>query len=205
MDASVANLGVAPAVMLLHNPERTLAELAPEPARDHLVAACAVLDEAVTAGLCGAWGISCWDTRPLLRVLHATAGSAIATPGVLMIRAGLLVPTDVLTASEQVAGWFDLDTSARWGMSPFRGDATNPVWDTVNLRLFLTPGQQCTTLGAAFRAAYELPRVSRIATGTSSVDHLRELLDATTLDVADDQIARYRTLLRATAVRGGAR
>lgn len=47
---SVQDLKVQPEVVLLHNPERTLAELAPEQGRDRWAAACTALDDTTAAG-----------------------------------------------------------------------------------------------------------------------------------------------------------
>jgi aryl-alcohol dehydrogenase-like predicted oxidoreductase len=103
---------------------------------------------------------------------------------------------EVLDAAERLADRFGLDTQARWGMSPFGGTTTDPGWDAVDPRMFLAEGQECRQIQAVFRLAFQLPPVDRIAVGTSSAAHLRELRAATGLDVAGDRIARYRALLR---------
>jgi aryl-alcohol dehydrogenase-like predicted oxidoreductase len=82
-------------------------------------------------------------------------------------------------------------------MSPFAGHATDPVWAVVNVGAFLDSDQQCSPLQAAFRVAYELPPVSRIAVGTNRVDHLRDLVTALRLRTDGDRIGKYRELLRA--------
>ncbi len=84
-------------------------------------------------------------------------------------------------------------------MSPFAGHATDPVWGAVNVRTFLEPGQECSALQAAFRVAYEVPPVSRIAVGTNLVDHLRDLVTALRLRADANRIGSYRELLRAKA------
>ncbi|MGH3695277.1 MAG: aldo/keto reductase [Pseudonocardiaceae bacterium] len=194
VEESVEDLCRPPDVMFLHNPERTVAVLPPDEAGDCLAAACTALHDASAAGLCGVWGLSCWDPRPLL----ASGGlKAIPAPDVLMCRAGLLVSADVLDAGDTIATLCGLDVSARWGMSPFAGQATDPVWTTVNVRAFLEAGQECSTLQAAFRTAYELPPVSRIAVGTNSIDHLRDLVTALRLRADNNRISSYRELLRA--------
>lgn len=85
-------------------------------------------------------------------------------------------------------------------MSPYGGQATHPGWDEVDARQFLHENQDCSRVSAAFRVAYELPQVSRVAVSTSSAEHLAELAAATALDANDNQIARYRSLLRANAL-----
>ncbi|MGH3994032.1 MAG: hypothetical protein ACRDSN_16425 [Pseudonocardiaceae bacterium] len=123
----------------MHNPEQTLAELAPEQGHDSWAAACTALDDMATAGWCRSWGVACWDG----------------------------------------------------------GQATHPVWDVVDARQFLQEGQDCSPIPAAFRVAYELPQISRVAVSTSRSKHLAELVAATALDADDLRIARYRALLRA--------
>jgi pyridoxine 4-dehydrogenase len=189
----VLDLGVQPDVVLLHNPERTLAELAPEQGRDRWAAACTTLDDMTAAGWCRSWGLACWDPRPILPVLDR----ALPTPASVMVRAGLLVRVQILDASERLATWFGLGRHARWGMSPYGGHATHPIWDEVDARRFLQGSHDCSPIPAAFRVAYELPQVSRLTVSTSSGEHLAELVTATALDADDNRIARYRSLLRA--------
>jgi len=85
-------------------------------------------------------------------------------------------------------------------MSPLGGQPTHPVWDEIDARQFLSTGQECSPIPAAFRVSYELPQVSRVAVGASTAEHLAELVAATSLDVDDNRIARYRLLLRAKAL-----
>jgi aryl-alcohol dehydrogenase-like predicted oxidoreductase len=192
---------VQPDVVLLHNPERTLVELTPEQGRDRWALACTALNGMAAAGWCRSWGIACWDPRPILTVLDRT----VPPPALVMVRAGLLVCAEILDASERLATWFDLAEHARWGMSPYGGDATHPVWEQINARQFLETGQACSPISAAFRVAYELPQVSRMAVGASSVEHLAELVAARALDTNGNRITRYRSLLRAKTVRTEAR
>lgn len=197
---SADDLEVRPEVVFLHSPERTLVTLPPERARDSLTAACAILAEATAAGLCGSWGIASWDSRPLLSTLRHDQDSPRhprLAPDVLMVRAGLSVDSDMLDASKDLAALLSVAPNARWGMSPFGGSAHDEVWSTTNIRAFLRPGQECSNLQAAFRIAYDLPRVSQIAVGTRSATHLRELAAATRLCVDTDTITRYRQLIRA--------
>lgn len=194
---SVRDLGVQPDVVMLHNPERTLAELAPKQGRDRWAAACYAMDDMAAAGWCRSWGIACWDPRPVLTVLERE----LPTPALIMVRAGLLVRAEILDASERLATCFGLGTHARWGMSPFGGVATHPVWDQVDARQFLQgTTQECSPVLAAFRIAYELPHVSRMTVSVGTVEHLAELAAAAALDANDNRITRYRSLLRAKAV-----
>jgi pyridoxine 4-dehydrogenase len=182
--------------VLLHNPERTLAELAPEQGQDRWAAACTTLNDLTAAGWCRSWGVACWDPRPVLTVLDR----ALPAPALVMVRAGLLVRAEILDASERLATWFGLGRHARWGMSPYGGQTTHPVWDEVDARQFLKTGQDCSPIPAAFRVAYELPQVSRVAVSTSSEAHLAELVAAAALETDDNRIDRYRSLLRAKAL-----
>ncbi len=196
---SAEDLCRPPDVVLLHNPEQTLASLPLDAGSDCLASACTALHDTSTTGLCGSWGISSWDPRPVLAVFTSAGSAAIPTPDVLMSRAGLLVSADILDTCDALAARWDLDVSARWGMSPFAGHATDPVWAAVNVRAFLEARQECSALQAAFRAAYELPPVSRIAVGTNSVEHLRDLVTALRLRADKNRIGSYRELLRAKA------
>ncbi|MGH3813537.1 MAG: aldo/keto reductase [Pseudonocardiaceae bacterium] len=190
---SVQDMGAKPEVVLLHNPEQTLGELAPEQDHDSWAAACTALDDMATAGWCRSWGVACWDPRPVLTVLDR----GLPTPALVMVRVGLLVRAEILDASDKLATWWGLDAHARWGMSPYGGQATHPVWNEVDARQFLQESQDCSPIPAAFRVAYELPRVGRVAVSTSSSKHLAELVAATVLDTDGNRIARYRALLRA--------
>ena len=71
------------------------------------------------------------------------------------------------------------------------------MWDQIDIRQFLRGTQECSPVQAAFRVAYKLPHVSRMAVSVGTVEHLAELVAATALDANDNQIARYRSLLRA--------
>ncbi|WP_188317102.1 aldo/keto reductase [Solihabitans fulvus] len=189
-------LGVVPSMVLLHNPERTLAELPPRAGAVVLGEACLALREAVRAGWAGGWGIASWSPQPVLAAVRAPDPSEIPAPDVLMVRAGLLVGTKVLDAADALAGRWQLGARQRWGMSPFAGRARDPVWTDVDAdALFLARGQNVTRMQAAFRVAYDLPVVSRMAVGASSVTHLRELVDSVGLRSDPDQVARYRALL----------
>lgn len=86
-----------------------------------------------------------------------------------------------------------------WGMSPFGGSTSDGAWHAANLGAFLQPRQSYSALQAAFRLAYELPPVARVAVGTSNPAHLTELVAATELVVNDDAIGRYRQLIRPPA------
>lgn len=198
VEKSAEDLHQSPAVVFLHNPERSLTDHSPGAARERLAAACTALHEATSEGLCSSWGIATWNPRVMLAALSGP--DVIPTPTVVMVRAGLLVSTEVLGASEALSARFGLDVDARWGMSPFGGRTTDPVWDMVNARVFLHGGQTCSNLQAAFRVAYELPRVGRIAVGTNSVGHLRDLLAAVTQRADERAIIRYRELLHSRAL-----
>ncbi|MGQ0778703.1 MAG: hypothetical protein ACT4NY_30535 [Pseudonocardiales bacterium] len=115
-----------------------------------------------------------------------------------MVRAGLTVDSDILDASEDVAALVSVAPNGRWGMSPFGGSTHDEVWATTNIRTFLRPGQVCSNVQAAFRIAFDLPRVSQLAVGASSATHLNELAAATQLLVDVDTITRYRRLIRAS-------
>ena len=89
---------------------------------------------------------------------------------------------------------------ARWGMSPFGGEARHSVWDQIDVRQFLRGTQECSPVQAAFRVAYELPHVSRMAVSVGTREHLAELVAAAALDANDNRITRYRSLLRGQVV-----
>ncbi|WP_250284631.1 aldo/keto reductase [Frankia sp. CiP1_Cm_nod2] len=196
VEESVFDLGRTPDVVFLHNPEKSLVRVDPTHARDRLDAACTALNEAVAAGLCASWGISSWDTRPLIQVLDDDPFAKAPTPDVLMIRVGLTVSSDQLDASERTAERLGVPPDRLWGMSPFGGDAARDVWKRIKAATFLCPDEHGSNMQAVFRASYELPRVTRISVSSSNIDHMRELVSAETLKVDPDQIARYRQLLR---------
>ncbi|GAA1111760.1 aldo/keto reductase [Nocardiopsis exhalans] len=193
VEESAEELGVSPDVVFLHNPEHTLARLEPQQASDVLADAGAELEAAVASGLTSSWGIASWNPQPLLPALEGTGDTS--TPQVFMARSGLTVSSRTLHAIEAVTALWGLSPAQRWGMSPFAGHSTDPVWDQVNARMFLSDDSSCSNLAAAFRASYELPNVSRVAVGTNQLGHLRELLQAAQLPANDSAIVSYRALL----------
>ncbi|MGP3991661.1 aldo/keto reductase [Streptomyces sp. 3N207] len=199
VERAAQDLGREPDVVLLHNPEHSLSA-GPEAARrERLAAACHVLEDAALSGVCGSWGISSWDPRPL----GALTGDGLPRPDVLMVRSGLLVRAGILEAAELLTA--RLRPSQVWGMSPFGGSTAEDVWGRFDPRVFLREAEQATATQAAFRAAYRLPAVDAVAVGTDNPAHLRELVDALALEVDEDVVGQYRRLLRDAADRSEAR
>lgn len=196
---TVDDLGVVPSVVLLHNPEQSLIDLPTTHAYNRLSAACAALAEAKAAGLCGEWGISSWSPRPVLKALAQATPATVPRPDVVMVRAGLLVRADVLDEGDRLFQVLKVPRTGRWGMSPYGGIASDSVWTEINARAMLDGAPSCTPHQAAFRVAYELPAVHRVAVGTDNPEHLRELATATTFKVNHEQVSVYRTLLRDSA------
>ncbi|MEU5048652.1 aldo/keto reductase [Streptomyces sp. NPDC021096] len=197
LDRTNRDLRCVPDLVLLHNPERSLPAYTTAN-RDALGRACAALATAAQAGLCGAWGISSWDPRPLPCLVDAT----LPRPAVLMVRAGLLAGIDVLAASEALADQWGLTPDQVWGMSPFGGDPTDPVWGRLDPRVFISDADNAlAALQAAFRTAFRLPEVGRIAVGTDKPSHLRELIDALRYEPDVGRLRSYRQLLRERAGR----
>ncbi len=198
LERSADDLGRTPDVVFLHNPERTLRAAAdPARGRDLFLAAAGALVEAARSGLCGAWGVSTWDAQPLVDALRADGAVAPPRPGHLMHRVGVLVGPEALTAADALADLLGVDVGGRWGMSPFGGDTRQPFWEDLRVTSLLgsPPPAGVSTARAAFRLAYELPPVTRVAVSTSDPAHLAELADAANLDVDHARVARYRALL----------
>lgn len=196
VELAVEDLGVVPSVVLLHNPERSLADLPPAEAFHRLRAACEVLEAAKAAGLCQRWGISSWNPLPLLDTIGEVGAGVFPRPDVVMVRSGLLVGSDALDRAEALLDVLNVPLEGRWGMSPFGGNARDPIWDDVDARMFLADEQMCSRPQAAFRVAFELPAVQRVAVGTDNPVHLRDLVMATTLTVDHARLSAYRMLLR---------
>ncbi|WP_405988440.1 aldo/keto reductase [Streptomyces sp. NBC_00986] len=183
VERSVKELGRIPDTVLLHNPESSVGGFAD---------ACAVLLEMREAGRCKNWGLSTWDPRPLLE-----ADWEIPRPDVAMVRAGLTVPVGILDAVDELvdrAGIAEL-----WGMAPFAGNADDSIWQTVDTSAFLVPGQQGSTLQTGVAAAFAIPEVSRLAVGTSDIEHLAEAVGGSRLEVSTETVTAYRALLRERA------
>lgn len=195
VEQSAHDLERGPDVVFLHNPELALSGLGLIEAHERLAAACGVLAEATLSGLCGGWGIATWDPRPV--VAAAEQDTVSIQPGTLLLRAGLSVPAPILDAGERLRRALHVAPQRCWGMSPFGGSTADPAWSAVNLRAFLADYADCSTPQVAFRLAYELPPVARVAVGTSNPAHLRELTIATELSVSCAAIHRYRELLQA--------
>ncbi|GAU65233.1 hypothetical protein SSP35_01_05710 [Streptomyces sp. NBRC 110611] len=191
VEQAVRDLGREPDLVFLHNPEHSLQEAAPY-SRDILAQACAALNAAAAKGLCGAWGVASWDPSPLPSLIDAT----VPKPSVLMVRAGLLVGTRTLDATEALAEAWGLEEGTVWGMSPFGGSTRAPIWEKSDPRVFLEGGNGFSRIQAAFRAAFHLPQVSTIAVGTDEPTHLGELLGALAGKVDERAIREYRSLLR---------
>ncbi|SEK66125.1 aldo/keto reductase [Streptacidiphilus jiangxiensis] len=191
LEQVVRDLGRPPDLVFLHNPEATLSD--DRDAETTWANACDVLAAAVAAGLCGSWGVATWNPRPLLDL----AGAA-PPPHTLMVRAGLLVGARTLTAGETLAARWNLRPQQLWGMSPFGGSTTDPVWSAVDPRLLLpADGQALTLAQAAFRLAFELPTVSCVAVGAQRPQHLADLLAALDHPVDPAVVRDYRALLDA--------
>lgn len=186
VEESAEHLGRRPNTVLLHNPETSPAGF---------TAACEALAAMREAGLFERWGISSWDPRLLLYRPYRGP-----RPDVLMVRAGLMVPTAVLEAADALT--FAVRSRERWGMAPFGHNANDPVWNGVNASVFLAPEQTAPMIHAAFAVAFSLPAVSRVAVGTTKPDHLRELKAACSLTLNEQAIGRYRTLLHQKATFG---
>lgn len=193
-ERSADELGRSPDVVFLHNPELALSGLDRAESYRTLAAACAALADAVQSGTCGTWGIATWDPRPVAAAVEHDPTSI--RPSALLLRAGLSVAAPILSTGEALCRILDVPSERRWGMSPFGGSTADPAWSAVDLSAFLAAGQDCSTPQAAFRLAYELPRVARVAVGTSNPAHLRELAAATTLTVSETAISRYRSLIQ---------
>ena len=119
---SAAALGRAPDTVFLHNPEH-------DPSR--FAHACEALDACTQEGLCRAWGIATWDPRALL----AVAAETNSRPDIVMVRAGLSVTAAVLEAGERFTAV--LGPGDVWGMAPFAGNPSDPVWSKVDTTVFL--------------------------------------------------------------------
>ncbi|MEV5489646.1 aldo/keto reductase [Streptomyces bobili] len=191
VEQAAADLGREPDLVFLHNPEHSLCAAVPHN-QDALVQACATLDAAVAKGLCAAWGVASWDPSPLLSLIDTTA----PRPAVLMVRAGLLVGDRTLDAADALTEAWGLEGGEVWGMSPFGGSTSTPVWDRIDPRLFLRDDSRLSRVQAAFRAAYHLPRVGTVAVGTDEPAHLGELVGALAGGVDERTVQEYRSLLR---------
>ncbi len=133
------------------------------------------------------------------RAERSQLDTRVPGPHVMMAPAGLLVPANVLDASEQLAGHFDIRPAGRWGMSPFGGRASDPLWETVKPRQFLSPHQRCSLRQAVVRVAFLLPAVDPLAVGIDQPAHLDELIAARDLTLDQATVARYRELIRTRA------
>ncbi|MFF4258424.1 aldo/keto reductase [Streptomyces sp. NPDC001663] len=191
VEQAAQDLGREPDLVFLHNPEHSLHESVPHD-QDVLVEACAALDDAAAKGLCAGWGIASWDTSQLANMIDATG----PRPSVLMVRAGMLVGARNLDAADALIKAWDLSVDELWGMSPFGGSTSDPVWDRVDPRIFLRTDDQLSRVQAAFRAAFHLPRVGSVAVGTDEPAHLGELVGALAGEVDERTVREYRSLLR---------
>lgn len=196
IEITADTLGRVPDVIFLHNPERGLRQDSHEAAYASLAEACDTLQDAARSGLCAEWGISTWDPRSIVKMLHHSGGLTVS-PAHLMHRSGVLVSSAVIEASETLADLLGLASEGRWGMSPFAGSTRAPFWDTVNLAPLLSAPGQHRPVETAFRLAYELPKVGRVAVSANDPAHLRALVEATRLSVDHAMVDRYRSLLRA--------
>lgn len=189
VEVAVHDLGREPDLVFLHNPEHSLAQVADMSAANLLGDACSILVDATRRGLCGSWGVSTWDPRPLAELTVWE----LPRPDVLMLRAGLLVGAEVLQAGETLAS--RMDPAAVWGMSPFAGNASDPVWARFDPRLFLRVPERVNRAQAAFRVAFHLPEVAKMAVSSNSGEHLGELVESLAHSVDSAVVTEYRRLL----------
>jgi pyridoxine 4-dehydrogenase len=197
LEQSAEELGQRPSVVLLHNPEESLRGLSAASGADTLIPACGALKHAVSAGLADSWGISTWQPRSIADALTSVPVDDRPRPAVVMVRSGLLVSAPGLEAGEHLAAL--LNPVQIWGMSPFGGDTSDPVWKSIDSRLFLAADQPCSRWQAAFRVAAELPNVDQLVVGTDSVEHVRELVEAAELRPNREAVTTYRRLLQVRA------
>jgi hypothetical protein len=122
--------------------------------------ACGALEHAVSAGLADSWGISTWQPRSIADVLTSVPVDDRPRPAVVMVRSGLLVSAAGLAAGEHLAAL--LNPVRIRGMGPFGGDTSDPVWNSIDSRLFLAADQPCSRWQAAFRVAAQLPNVGQL-------------------------------------------
>lgn len=191
VEQAAEDLGQEPDLVFLHNPEHSLREADPH-GQGELTEACAALDDATSKGLCAAWGIASWDPSSLVGLI----GPTVPRPTTLMVRAGLLVGIRTLDAADALIRAWDLDPSEVWGMSPFGGSTSDPVWAKIDSRLFLSGSRQLSCVQAAFIAAYHLPMVGTMAVGTDEPAHLGQLVGALVGEVEEPTVQEYRRLLR---------
>jgi pyridoxine 4-dehydrogenase len=196
LEETAETLQRLPNVVLLHNPEHSLRSLEDNAAKACLAEAFMALQEATDSRLCRAWGISTWDPRPLIPVLRSLEGSSLPQPTVAMVRTGVLVSAGVLDAAEFMYNQLGVDDAGRWGMSPLGGDGNAEVWRRVDCRDLLMPGQDCSSLQAAFRLAFTLPTVAQVAVSTNRSDHLQAMIEAKSLKIDADKLVRYRRMLQ---------
>lgn len=180
------DLGRAPDTVLIHNPEQSPAGFG---------RACRALAWMQAEGLFRAWGVSSWDPRLLLYRNYQGP-----TPDVLMLRAGLTVPSVVLEAGDRLVA--AMGPTEVWGMAPFGHRTIDPVWTALDVGPFLARGQEPTTIEGAFAVAYHAPDVVRMAVGTTRIDHLAQLNAARLLHVDTAAVARYRSLIHRKATVG---
>ncbi|MFI1187039.1 aldo/keto reductase [Streptomyces californicus] len=189
LEGAVRDLGREPDVVFLHNPEHSLVRMPKTSASTCLGDACSVLVDATERGLCGSWGISSWDPRPLAGLGRWEPPE----PDVLMLRAGLLVGTDILQAGEILTR--RSGSPAVWGMSPFAGNAADPVWARFDPRVLLRTPERASGTQGAFRAAFHLPEASKVAVSTRDLSHLGELVTSLSHEVDSAAVLEYRRLL----------
>ncbi len=169
VEESADHLGRRPDTLLLHNPETSPAGFR---------AACETMVDLRDSG---------WCSSPYLG----------PRPDVLMVRAGLMVPWASLDAVEALTA--SMRPRERWGMAPFGHNTRAPVWTTLDTSAFLAPGRSVPTVEAALAIAFSLPRVARIAVGTTNPDHLEQLQGTRQLEADEIVVGRYRDLLRRKA------
>jgi pyridoxine 4-dehydrogenase len=197
IEATVERLGRPPDVVFLHNPERSMANVETACGWAILTDAAAVLTDAVDENLCASWGISTWDPGPLLAVARSATDAWALNPSHLMHRSGLLTGTRIMDSTDELADILRIGVSARWGISPFGGDSSANFWRQLRLDSLFVKPTAATIPQMAFRLAFELPYVDRVAVSLGTVGHLHDLVAAVGLEVDDRKIARYRDLLGA--------
>ncbi|MFI5761270.1 aldo/keto reductase [Streptomyces sp. NPDC051563] len=185
VERAARELGREPDTVLLHNPERTLDGLSTADGHTLLGNACTALTDAARHGLCRAWGVASWDTRPLGTVRV----DDLPSPDVLMVRAGFLVSVDLLDATTALrTAW---QPGRTWGMSPF-GGGHRKVWEEFDPRPFLQPSHSdLSRIQAAFRTAFHLPTASAMAVGTDDPRHLAQLFQALGTEVDTAAVSQY--------------
>lgn len=183
-------LGRAPDILYIHNPEESLRVLPTDEAGDLLRSTFELMAGLVRDGLAASWGLSTWDAEALCMLIRGTVVDT--PPRCLMTQTGLPLTGPQVDAVLSLRDLLRVAPEDAWGAAPFGGPR-------MAREIIAVPGIQglggATPIQAMVLAAFEVPTTATVAFSSRSVSHISEVAEAVKMEPSSDWLARYLSLI----------